>query len=76
MIYLCACQSLKWKCMLMTLLCFFANKDLNCVEHTLQNDLNNISRWCANNYFVINPQKTKCMLICSSLKGDIQILFL
>ena len=47
---------------------FFANKDLNCVEHTLQNDLNNISSWCANNNLVINPQKTKCMLICSSLK--------
>ena len=42
--------------MLMTLLCLFANKDLNCVEHTLHNDLNNISSWCAKNNLVNNPQ--------------------
>lgn len=40
-----------------------ANFKLEHIESFLQNDVNNISKWCTLNNMAINPMKTTCMIL-------------
>ena len=42
---------------------YFSHKDLSLINNVLQNELNNIIRWCDVNKLVINVTKTKAMVI-------------
>jgi hypothetical protein len=42
--------------------------NIQTLEHTLQEEVNNVSQWCADNNMLVNAQKTKCMVITSRQK--------
>ncbi len=45
-----------------------SSSSLNCVSKSLQNSANNLSEWCKLNHMLLNPQKTKLMLITTRQK--------
>ena len=47
---------------------YFSHKDLGLINNVLQNELNNIIRWCDVNKLVINVTKTKAMVISTHQK--------
>ena len=47
---------------------YFSHKDLSLINNVLQNELNNIKRWCDVNKLVINVTKTKAMVISTHQK--------
>ena len=46
----------------------FSHEDLSLINNVLQNELNNIKRWCDVNKLVINVTKTKAMVISTHQK--------
>ena len=59
---------------------YFSHKDLNLINNVLQNELNNIKRWCDVNKLVINVTKTKAMVISTHQKrsryGSVELNFI
>ena len=47
------------------------NKDLQTVQHTLQNSLTDVSSWCKNNKMALNPQKSKSMVVATRQKHQL-----
>ena len=47
---------------------YFCGDNINVVQTALQRDLDNIFRWCELNRLIINPLKTKAMILCTPQK--------
>ena len=48
---------------------YTSDKQLTVIEQNLQTSLNHVSSWCRNNSMILNPKKSKCMLIATRQRG-------
>ena len=53
-----------------------AATDMNCINIKLQDSLTEILAWCTDNQMVLNPEKTKCMVVTTRQKHQLKKLLL